>query len=86
LGSIELPVRKVHYWPDGPAKAINQRRQSLWCGSVIGSFCWPNLRPITYYWTKDLAKVTCRRCKMKYARQEARKHLPDLVVGIVEIK
>jgi len=81
------PSPKVHYWPEGPPE--NSRRwYSLWCGSVVGRRDYmggPSL-PVSYYWTKNLTKVTCDRCRNKYNRAELMKLRPKKVMGIVEIK
>ncbi len=80
------PSPRVHYWPEGPPK-VEYNRYSLWCGSVVGRGIYQYgkaTHPVSYYWTKNIDKITCTRCENKLAREQSPKVLR--VLGIIEIK
>ena len=76
----------VHYWPDGPpedhmTRAI--RSTTLWCGHRVGTFSFDD-SSISYYWSKDSEKVTCRTCLRKI-RKKLMQEDGKLRIGIVEV-
>lgn len=79
---------KIHYGPDDPIPADWCGQVHLWCGTPVGvrGYGMTPRRPVSYYWSKKISKVTCRKCEAKYLRiQSGRSSEDSKSVGIVEV-
>ena len=81
-------TRKIHHWPDGKIMDYDTRlfNPIAWCGIKIGTSP-ETIHECSYFWSKNLDRVTCRGCLNKadkirrYKMGNDRHH-----VGPVEIK